>query len=568
MMKKNLFLRMAALLGAAVLCLGLVVACSDSDADGQTIVVPDPEPEPDPESGLELNCVTYTAYSFNSDTRVANYLLTVASDWPDAYDNPAADGDVMMVLDLYAEMADDLGNIRLPAGTYEMGEAWTKQSWSPSSTIFQIRVDGEVETLPMAAGTVVVADDGSDYSIAIEMTSVSGLNISATFAGKLEFRSSGSVNYATFTTAQEIEFEHYSTHSTRYWGSWFYPHADDFALTFYTGEVEGEDRQAEGYMLKLACYMHKVSDKSPDPMPIEEGVYTINPRQTNFMTAIPMSVTMGEIMSIDILGDNIPMYTYLTYIDGTTGMRTIGILTGGTMTVKKNSENVWRFDFDFLTEQGVSVKGSYEGDFAMKNYNDDHTGQYPVPERPISDIPGDVELSFGEYADCSAFYMGSCIYSGYDNWMIYILDADGPGDDAEPVGDYLTFEVLVPAGTFGPLPDATYTVGWGPGSYVAFPGFITHTNNIYYAWYADMSSLDSEGVPTVMGPIESGTFTAERTGDGPAGYDAVYRFTFDLKDDGGHGIAGEWTGPVSLVNYTEDAAGMAVRSARKPSLRR
>jgi len=557
MMKKNFFLRAAALLWAIALCGGLPVACSDSNTDEPPV---DPTPPPGPEA-TELQYNTFCGYYFDSELGIGNYVVTLASEWPDDLDNPANEGDFMVILDLYSDLSD-ISEIRLPVGTYEMGQKWTKNVWSPEATAFQIRLDGEVETSPLMAGKVTVTAEGDEYEIAVDLLTTSGVPVKAVYKGELErFYSYGAVNFASFTEDQNVAFEKYNDNACLYYGNWTIPHADDFSLVFYTGEMSGPAQQVSGYMLHLEGFMHKQADYNLDPMPIEEGVYNVASAPVNHATlAIPMTINPG--MTIEQWGSNYVTFSYLSYVDGRTGARTIGLIADGKVTVTKTAGDSYRFDFDFQTDKGVAITGSYEGEVKMQNRNDTDNPNTltPMPQRPWSTVPGDVDLNFSDYTEAACYYMGSYLYPGYDSWRIDIFGTDGPGADAEPAGDYLTFEVLVPAGTFGPLPEGTYTIGWGPGDRVAFPGFISHTAGIFYAWYGDMSSRDSEGVAAIKGPINEGTFIVTKTGDAPAaGYDAVYKFVFDLRDDASHAIKGEWTGPIVFEDFTSEM-GSSVRA--------
>ncbi len=549
-MKKNFFLRAAALLWAIALCGGLLVACSDSNTEEPT---GDPTPPPGPDAA-ELQYNTFCGYYFDSELGLGEYVVTLASEWPDEMDNPANEGDFMVILDLFGDISD-ISDIRLPVGTYEMGRKWTKNVWSPEATAFQIRLDGEVETSPLMAGTVTVTALGNEYEIAVDLLTSSGVPVKAVYKGELErFYSYGAVNFAHFTEDQNVTFEKYNGDGCRYYGNWTYPHADDFSLVFYTGEMASADQQVSGYMLHLEGFMHKQSDYNQNPMPIEEGVYNVvSDPVNNVRMAIPMTINPG--MTVEQWGTNYNVFSYLSYVDGRTGACTLGLIADGKVTVTKTAGNNYRFDFDFHTDKGVAITGSYEGEAKMQNRNDTDNPNTltPMPKRPWSTVPGDVDLAFSEYTEAQCYYMGAYLYPGYDSWMINIVGSDGPGDNAEPAGDFLTFEVLVPAGSFGPLPEGTYTIGWGPGDRVAFPGFMTHTADILYAWYADMSKRDSDGFVTDRGPIDEGTFTVTKIEE------AVYKFVFDLRDDASHVIRGEWTGPIVFEDFTS-GMGSSVRA--------
>lgn len=494
---------------------------------------------------LKLNYLSWAEYTFNSDTEVANYVVTICSARPDSNGDPAAVGDVMIVLDLYGEMAADISDIHLPSGTYEMsaeeGVAWT---WTNAhSGMYRRDADG-VSLSPMLGGTVTVKEEAGAYTITVASVLLSGEEIKATFEGRIPFMFSGSSNYGAFTEPQNVVFENYSQHSCRYYGNWYLPHADDMDITFYTGEMSGEDYQSEGYKLSLSPYMHKQSNYNLDPMPLEEGVYTVKAATSQLTTAIPMTLDPGRI--IDFLGSRYISDTYLSYIDGKTGMRKLALITAGTMTVARTGDN-YKFEFDFVAENGITVTGSYQGEFRMKNYNDADTSiQFPLPERPLSTLTSDVALAFAPGTTCVAFYMGSYLYPDYDSWMIWI-NYD-PNTEAPVAGHYLATEILVPKNLGGTvIPAGTYTMGWEPGAYVAFPGFQIHDGSVLYSWFADFSRVDSEGNPYDIAPVDSGSFSVEKNGND-------YKIVMNLTDDAGHAIRGEWNGPILIADITESAA--------------
>lgn len=495
---------------------------------------------------MKLNYLSFAEYSFDSNTRVANYVVTIGNARPDSNGEPAQNGDVMIVLDLYGEMASDQSDIHLPVGEYTVsGEEGVPGTWTNTYSVFYTREDNKVSPQPMLDGVVTVEEDADGYKITAVMVLLDGRPIKATYEGRISFVFAGSSNAGVFTEPVDVTFEHYSAFSTRYYGCWWMPHADDMSLTFYTGDVSGEDFQTDGYMLKLSPYMHKLVDYNQDPAPLEEGVYTITAGKASSSTAIPMTLDPGQMM--DFLGTVYPVDTHITYIDSGTGIRTRGLLTKGTMTVTKTGADTYRFDFDFKTEEGVPVTGRYEGEFRMKNYNDNDTSQnFPLPQRPLSTLTKDVDLSFAPGTSCVAFYMGSYLYPDYDSWMIWInLD---PNTQAPIAGHYMTLEILVAKGQgAASVPSGTYTMGWNPGNCVAFPGFMLYTGDTLYSWFADFSRLDPDGTPYDMAPIDSGSFTITKNGDD-------YKVVVDATDDGGHAIRGEWNGPMLVLDITESAS--------------
>ena len=74
-----------------------------------------------------------------------------------------------------------------------------------------------------------------------------------------------------------------------------------------------------------------------------------------------------------------------------------------------------------------------------------------------------------------------------------------------------------------------------------------------------MYTPDAEGYSSQVAPIVSGTVTVEEVEDGD------YHFTFDLVDDGGNKITGEWTGDGEAIDLSEQVSS---QSAKPLALRR
>ena len=68
---------------------------------------------------------------------------------------------------------------------------------------------------------------------------------------------------------------------------------------------------------------------------------------------------------------------------------------------------------------------------------------------------------------------------------------------------------------------------------------------------------DAEGYSSETAPIAEGTVTVEDAGNGN------YRFVFDLVDDGGYKVTGEWTGVVAAQDIS-DAMNASSLNAPKP----
>ena len=81
-----------------------------------------------------------------------------------------------------------------------------------------------------------------------------------------------------------------------------------------------------------------------------------------------------------------------------------------------------------------------------------------------------------------------------------------------------------------------------------------------FTYYGDLTP-DAEGYSTHSAPISDGKVVIEDMGDGN------YKFTFDLVDDGGNKITGDWTGVVNVDDYSDEIAGGEVAAAQPLSIR-
>ena len=147
--------------------------------------------------------------------------------------------------------------------------------------------------------------------------------------------------------------------------------------------------------------------------------------------------------------------------------------------------------------------------------------------------------------------------SGFDNWMLMIYGANAQYPDG--YGDMFTTEFIIETGgARDAMPTGTYNVSLNVEDHTMFSGVVDYAGNILFTWYGDVTP-DFEGYSTETAPIASGTVTVEDAGSG------LYRFVFDLVDDAGHKVTGEWTGAVIADDLSDEVAGT---TAQPLSLRR
>ena len=459
----------------------------------------------------EANTLLYASYATKSN--YALYEIQLGTGAPDANGDPAEPGDVQLALLLIGEQSADVSNAQIPQGYYMAGTGYTLNTFNAEgSAIWSKGEDGSVD----------VRLDGSVYDIRCELQTLSGYEYDLSYSGEIEF-TIGASEYTDFTEPQNITFDE---GQGRFYGNWYNPFAHDAMLQFYSGDFDNDGYQIEGYWLNVDMYMPKVVDPM-NQQQVVDGVYTLEPREKVLdYTYLPYTFIRGG--ELEFWGMIYQTGTYVTYVDRA-GNRKIGYINGGTITV---SESGTKFDFDFLTDNGVSIKGTCSR-MSLENYCDNATSE---PQRPYSTLTEDYSLSFPASTVADEYNLGDYIVGGLNNFMLIICDAN------VVTGDYLSLELMADAAQ---LVDGTYRVENSLTDKTVIVGCASSTGQPAFSWFGDLSSTDDEGYQTVMAPISGGSLTIETLSDGRK------TLTFDLQDDKGNKITGSWTGTVNKGSLTQ-----------------
>ena len=237
--------------------------------------------------------------------------------------------------------------------------------------------------------------------------------------------------------------------------------------------------------------------------------------------------------------------TYVTYVDKSQNINKIGYVVGGTFTVEGSGSN-YTVNFDFITEEGVSIKGSYQGALNMGNYNDDDENNL-WNTRPWTDLTADYTYNWKPETECLAFLMGDYIKPGLDSWMLMIMASNDQYPDG--YGDYFTTELLVDTTNGFNFPTGTFQVDWSLSANTMIPGYRAYGGEILFTYYGDLTPTE-EGYSAATAAIESGTVTISQEGD-------EYKFVFNMVDQAGNKITGEWQGAVIAEDLSDLMTGGA-----------
>ncbi|MCM1320117.1 MAG: hypothetical protein NC217_07005 [Muribaculaceae bacterium] len=486
-------------------------------------------------SYLETNYLVGAEYSTSND--LGNYYICFGSGKPDSNGNPEEIGDLQIAMELTAAPAEDAYDAKLPAGYYRAGAGTKAGEFNMERTGIYIRLaegDEGVTVSPLIDGAVDVRYDGHNYDIRGEFTLLTGEFVAVQYQGPITFVA-GITEELEFTTDQDVTFE---GAQERYYANWYYPFASDATLQLYTGDFDENGSQLEGYWLQLDTYMPKGQDPANPTTFLPDGTYTVDWRETiDYNTQQAYSLGQGRM--IDFWGQIYPTGSYMTYQDGK-GRVYRGLIKEGTMTVSENSTKI---EFDFITDKGIQIQGTYNGNLVVRRFDD------PTATPDFgSTLTKDVTLEFDSKTIALSYNMGDYIKKGLNQYIVMITEPN------MKQGDYLTFELMSDQNE---LPDGTYTINNEIVNYGGLYGFIDYGGNMIFSWYGDLDSTTAEGYQETLAPINGGTVVLSSNADG------TRTFTINVNDGKGHTISGTYTG----VLYNETAPqGSPAKVNRKASI--
>lgn len=490
------------------------------------------EPE-EPFEGHELTKLIDAVYRNDNEALAGNYEVrfgnTTSLGW---------EGDIQVFLDLYNEADADPLNAVLPRGEYVAETNLAPFTYKPSASYVDIVVEGgEVVTSPIF-GTVTVEREGATYTITVEGTLMllDDLEFSARYVGPVQFVQGGTSSYEYFEEDLELEL---TEAQMRYWGGWFYPFCDDVGVEMFSGEFNENGTLTAGYYLHMSrVFMPKYADYNAESVPLAAGTYAVRNTIPPASYCLPYYFEGGKIS--DLYGERYFTGTYLQYVENGLVKRA-GIVTDGEFTVEFDGAK-HTMQMNFITDNGTKLTLSFSGRINSVNYNDnDET----MPERPWSTLTDDHVYSFPAEAQCFAYCYGDTLMPGYDMWFVLLYGYNSTYPDG--YGDMFTTEFLVEKGARDVMPTGRFTITDEIGSMVMLPGIVDFAGNILFTNYGDLTP-DVDGYSTDVAPISSGEVVIEDLGDG------TYGFTFDMTDDAGNKITGQWSGAVEAEDISSSVS--------------
>jgi hypothetical protein len=482
--------------------------------------------------GTKLTHLITAEYRNDNTAAAGNYVLTLGSsaelEWK---------GDVRVCLSLFNEADEDPINAILPNGTYEAADDMSPFTYDASSSYIEIVTESnEIEYSPIL-GTIDVNREGPQYTITINGTLISfEEEFLGQYKGQIQFVQTGTSAFVPFEDDRDITFDY---GQVRYWGNWYRPMADDCAIELFQGEYDENGALVKGYHLTiLNIYMPKNPNYNDPNIPIVDGRYEILPhRNTPYYYSQPYTFDMGAIETIfeevSFVG------TRILYVDPNTNTNLVGIITGGYFDVETNG-NSYKVTINFQTAEGVSITGTYNGEMVIGNFNDNDSS---MPQRPWTTLTEDHTYSFPEETKAYFYRAGEQINAGLDNWIVMVYGYNNQYPNG--YGDMFTTEMIVNSENGAEIPCGTFDINWSAEQNTMLPGFIDYGGAVLFTYYGDLTP-DAEGYSSQSAPISSGTVTISKKDDG------TYHFQFDMTDDAGNKITGEWSGAAEAHDLTEE----------------
>lgn len=459
-------------------------------------------------------------YSTSGDNGV--YSLDVSDYAPDQWGYPSAVGGILAGITLVAPQSEDPYEAVLPEGYYRVGKASDSFTINIAQSQIFVRVaEGADGAAPMMiiGGTADVRHTAKGYDIRFELDAMSGETYNLRYEGPIQFTLAAS-DYEQLTEDQNITF---TGGQGRFYSNWTVPFSSDMTLQFYAGEFDSNQNMTEGFWLNLPIYMPKVEDEMNPVQKLADGTYKVETREEIYNhTNMPFTFEKGAL--VDFLGTPVYTGTYLTVTEKS-GRRYMAVITKGSFTVSGEGTKV---EFDFTTDLGVSIKGSYDGKMTIVNFCDNDE---KAPKRPFSLLEGDVTLNFPSDAVSILYQEVESFVEGMQTYQLLITEPDMRR------GDFVMLTFFSKAE--GTLENGTYTVTDEIGDHCVAPGTIDFGGQMFLSWYGDLSEVDNDGYNTKIAPLMGGTITVA---DGAE--PGTKTVTFDTLDDNGHTIKGSWTGKI------------------------
>ena len=308
-------------------------------------------------------------------------------------------------------------------------------------------------------------------------------------------------------------------------------------------------------------FVYMLSDREPD----QEGAFAAGTAHLAFELHADLAASEGGVLPADtytvrtdllpgtcLPGKIINGFDEGSYVPDVTYYNCNGqwgIVDGGSVTVETTDDG-YRLAFDFTTEDGHRVSGTYAGTLLAQ-------GSTTIDPDATTTLTGDYEIQFasGDATAVEAYYYGYVPEYSADLWSVYM---EPVRKDANAEGFMMDLLVDPSPGYAGGFPAGTpdapdeYNVSYygEPGHYL--PGEYDEQGTMVHTWYLGgyIKGPGDEWMVTRYAATKMGFIYIAREGD-------RYTITLEYSDEYWHTVTGSWSG--AIVTHDVSAAAAASR---------
>lgn len=481
----------------------------DSVAVTQSVSIPEYDYE------YETEYLTGVYYGTkNGKNGEYSYYVTF-SDMPYGADGYGQPGGTYYVFDLFGPAPEDPENPMVPMGIYTLGE--------PEAT-------AEYTFTPELSGAFTLDANG-------QMT-----EMYAVFAeGEMELAGDGNGNYTMVAELVDNQGKKHRVEYSGNAGNWRNESLPPYGIV--DGDIDFTATSAKGEFIKASGQEMMFVKLSFSDMQVENGSYTVPGNILDISGWVPFDMggsigsgtyeitsEQGVVFSIQsgMMYGDVPDGTHVESYDENS-YPSYGMITSGTMKLA-NWSGYYEITWDFTTEEGNKITGSYNGEIKVD-----------MPKE-FSTLEGDITLDLSNVEAIGTYY-GDWYVNGGGNWQLTFRPpfgvTEGDGMQIDLVAERLGFDAGIPSGT--------YTAGGDNYPEPAYPeigeyrrGFLS---NGFLSGTGYMGGFDGMGHASELAPATSGDLVVTAHGDG------TYTLEFSFLDDKGNTWDGEWTGVIQLSKY-------------------
>ena len=432
----------------------------------------------------------------------------------------------LFYVDLYGTSSADPDFPIVPDGEYTLGEGRTRGTLNHLFSFVVTRsMTGEIIQTPLSAGEVETTYDArtETYEVRCTYTLKTGEVLRARYEGEI-LMSEGFTQPPLPTLPSDVD-----TQFVGYWARYdeaaaIVPGLDIIKMQLYDKPLV-EGRQTDGYLLSLELYVPDIEDTSHIVLPT--GDYEVS------LATNPYTTPVGDVLNLGDMGVA-QMGTTVRRIDAATGEASYGAILKGGLKVSADDRGVYTIVVDMTTGENIRFQGTYTGKIEVE-------GSISQPTEPFSPLEKDTQVNLeGVKVTCS--WYGDIYDTGTGSFRLRTEDP------ATMEGFIFDLNLPLPEGlaalegTYRPGKD--YAAGtFDIGAPVVSEGGTMYNGSYGFIQYADEWGLGFAFDKIAWAPAVDGSFSITKSGEN-------YHIVYDVLDDRGNHVTGDWTGPIALPANT------------------